>query len=80
MSTIVPAAPSAEPAHPTRPAAPPTWVEVDRGFHVGSTGGRFLGSVDRTSHGRFLARDGQAAKIGVFARFADAQRAVLERA
>jgi hypothetical protein len=61
----------------TAPVAP-TWAEVDRGFFVASTDGLFLGSVDRTSQGRYLARDGQAAQIGTFDTFAAAQRAVLE--
>lgn len=56
----------------------PTWAQVDRGFYVASTDGHFLGSVDRTSRGRYLARDGQAAHIGTFATFAEAQRAVLD--
>jgi hypothetical protein len=56
----------------------PTWAEVDRGFFVASTDGVFLGSVDRTTRGRFIARNGQAAQIGIFKTFTDAQRAVLD--
>ncbi len=56
----------------------PTWAQVDRGFYVASADGLFLGSVDRTSRRRYLARDGQAAQIGTFDTFEQAQRAVLD--
>ncbi|WP_460772608.1 hypothetical protein [Microbacterium sp. GXF7504] len=66
-------------APPPPPSVAPTWAQVDRGFFVASTEGRFIGSVDRTSRGRYLARDGQAAKIGVFATMVEAQQAVIDR-
>ncbi|TQJ30103.1 peptide ABC transporter permease [Microbacterium sp. SLBN-146] len=65
-------------------AAPPTrlssrrvtWSTVDTGFRVASRAGEFIGSIDETADGRFVAFDGRSTPIGLFATLREAQRAV----
>lgn len=53
-----------------------TWSTVDTGFRVASRSGEFIGSIDETADGRFVAFDGRSTPIGLFATLRDAQRAV----
>lgn len=70
------------PAVPSAPAAPAmqrgvTWSKVDTGFHVASRAGEYVGSVDTTPDGHFVAFDGTSAPIGRYADLSEAKRAVL---
>lgn len=40
------------------------WAQVEDGFYVGSRPGIFVGSVERTADGRFIARDGLSRLLG----------------
>lgn len=54
-----------------------TWARVDSGFHVASRAGEFLGYVDRSADGSFLAFDGRSTPVGRYDTLREAQRAVL---
>jgi hypothetical protein len=54
-----------------------TWSTVAPGFYVASTDGEFVGSVDTSSDGHFIAFDGQATPIGRFATLKEAQHSLL---
>lgn len=56
---------------------PVTWSKVDTGFHVASRAGEYVGSIDTTPDGHFVAFDGTSAPIGRFAELSDAKTAVL---
>lgn len=74
---------SAAPAAPTAPTAASalpkavTWSKVDTGFYVASRAGEYVGSVDTTPDGHFVAFDGTSAPIGRYADLAGAKSAVL---
>jgi len=53
-----------------------TWSTVDSGFHVASRTGEFVGSIDATEDGHFIAFDGTNAPIGRYSAMKDAQDAV----
>ena len=53
-----------------------TWARVDDGFHVASTDGAFVGSVDTTSDGHYVAFDGSSTPIGRYASLSEAKAAV----
>lgn len=53
-----------------------TWKTVDKGFHVASRAGEFVGSIDETADGRFVAFDGRSTPIGLFPSLREARRAV----
>lgn len=55
----------------------PTWAHIESGFHVASRSGEFLGYVDRSKDGSFLAFDGRATPVGRYETLKEAQRAVL---
>lgn len=55
----------------TRPRI--TWATVDSGFHVGSRDGEFVGYIDTTPDGRFIAFDGQSTPHGYFRSLDQAQ-------
>lgn len=75
--TPTPAAPSAPvPSAPAMPR-PVTWSRVDTGFHVASRAGEYVGSVDTTPDGHFIAFDGTSAPIWRYAELSDAKAAVL---
>ncbi|MEV7619397.1 peptide ABC transporter permease [Microbacterium sp. NPDC089321] len=69
----------AAPAAPLAPALPRavTWSKVDTGFHVASRAGEYVGSVDTTPDGHFVAFDGTSAPIGRYAELSEAKSAVL---
>jgi len=74
-STPAPSAPAAATAA-TR-VRPTTWSKVDTGFYVASRAGEYVGSVDTTPDGHFVAFDPTSAPIGRFVTLADAKSAVL---
>lgn len=67
------------------PVAPPagiapravTWSKVDTGFYVASKAGEYVGSVDTTPDGHFVAFDATSAPIGRYADLSEAKTAVL---
>lgn len=54
-----------------------TWSKVDTGFHVASKAGEYVGSVDTTPDGHFVAFDATSAPIGRYAELSAAKTAVL---
>jgi len=58
------------------PSRPVTWSTVDRGFHVASRAGEFVGSIDATDGGHFIAFDGTNSPIGRYGTMVEAKRAV----
>jgi len=56
---------------------PLTWSQVDTGFSVASRAGEYVGSVDTTPNGTFVAFDSTNAPIGHYPTLAEAKRAVL---
>ena len=54
-----------------------TWAHVEPGFHVVSRAGEFLGYVEQSRAGSFLAFDGRSTPVGRYDTLKDAQRAVL---
>jgi hypothetical protein len=56
------------------------WHEVDDGFWAGSSGGRFLGTVERHAAGRYFARDSARAYVGEFRSLDRATGAIVARA
>lgn len=57
--------------------ASPTWARVDAGLYVVSRAGEYLGSVDRSNDGAYLAFDGRATPVGRYDTLSEAKRAVL---
>lgn len=53
-----------------------TWAEVESGFHVGNRAGQYIGCVDRTDAGRFVAFDGHSTALGVFDSLTSARASV----
>jgi hypothetical protein len=54
-----------------------TWAHVESGFHVASRSGEFLGYVEQSRDGSYLAFDGRSTPVGRYDSLKDAQRAVL---
>ena len=54
-----------------------TWARVDAGFQVASREGEFLGYVDRSADGSYLAFDGRSTPVGRYESLRAAQRAVI---
>ncbi|WP_313355618.1 hypothetical protein [Microbacterium sp.] len=54
-----------------------TWSKVDTGFYVASKAGEYVGSVDTTPDGHFVAFDATSAPIGRYADLPGAKAAVL---
>lgn len=54
-----------------------TWSTVAPGFFVASTDGEFIGSIDTSSDGHFIALDGHATPIGRYATLRAAQESLL---
>ena len=65
-------------AHPlTSPAV--RWNEVEPGFRVGTTrDGDYLGYIESTAHGTFVAIDGYSAPVGRYDSLSEAQRALRD--
>jgi len=54
-----------------------TWAHVESGFYVASRAGEFLGYVEQSRDGSYLAFDGRSTPVGRYDSLKDAQRAVL---
>jgi len=54
-----------------------TWAHVESGFHVASRSGEFLGYVEQSRAGSYLAFDGRSTPVGRYDTLKEAQRAVL---
>lgn len=52
------------------------WAQVEDGFYVASVPGAFVGCVERTDTGRFLARDSVNHPLRTFDTLDEATRAV----
>lgn len=57
--------------------ASPTWAHVDVGLHVVSRAGEYLGCVDRSNDGAYLAFDGRSTPVGRYDTLHEAKNAVL---
>lgn len=70
---------ASDPVAPAAGIAPRavTWSKVDTGFHVASKAGEYVGSVDTTPDGHFVAFDATSAPIGRYADLSEAKTAVL---
>jgi len=68
MSVTIDAAPSTQ--------ARAAWFQVEPGFWVANTDGRYLGAVERLRTGGFSARDETGAEVGWFATLHEARGAV----
>ena len=55
------------------------WHEVETGFWVGNTDGRFLGTIELQGADRFFARDAVRAYVGEYRSLAAARRAIAGR-
>jgi len=55
-----------------------TWVTVEKGFHVASRAGEFVGFVEQTSDGHFVGFDGRSTPVGRYESLDEAQRAVQQ--
>ena len=65
------------PAHPLiSPAV--RWNEVQPGFRVGTRGGEYLGFIESTAYGTFVAVDGYSTPVGRYDSLREAKRALLE--
>lgn len=53
-----------------------TWAQVDRGLYVGSRTGEYVGMVEATPSGAFVAIDGTSTPVGRFDDLRAAQSAV----
>lgn len=54
-----------------------TWSTVAPGFYVASTDGEFVGSVDTSPDGHFIALDGSSTPIGRYGTLREAQQSLL---
>lgn len=71
MTTIAPTTAGA--------AAAELWHKVDRDFWVGNREGVFLGTIERSGPGRFVAYDSVRSEVGVFRSLGDARAAIAAR-
>lgn len=55
-----------------------TVAQVDQGFYVASREGEFIGYIDTTADGCFVAFDGRSTPIGRYATLADAKAALFD--
>ncbi|MEH3088147.1 MAG: peptide ABC transporter permease [Microbacterium arborescens] len=54
-----------------------TWSTVAPGFYVASTDGEFVGSIDTSPDGHFIALDGSSTPIGRYGTLREAQQSLL---
>ena len=54
------------------------WNEVQPGFRVGTRAGEYLGFIESTAYGTFVAVDGYSTPVGRYDSLREAQRALLE--
>jgi hypothetical protein len=53
------------------------WNEVQPGFRVGTRHGEYLGFIESTTYGTFVAVDGYSTPVGRYDSLREAQRALL---
>ena len=68
------------PAWPAHPLIAPAvrWNDVQPGFRVGTRDGEYLGFIETTAHGTFVAVDGYSTPVGRYYSRREAQRALLQ--
>ena len=68
------------PAWPAHPLISPKvrWNEPQPGFRVGTHHGEYLGFIETTAHGTFVAVDGYSTPVGRYYSRREAQRALLQ--
>jgi hypothetical protein len=54
------------------------WDEVEQGFHVATRRGEFLGFIETTARGTFVALDGFSTPVGRYDTLRQARRALLQ--
>ena len=54
------------------------WNDVQPGFRVGTHHGEYLGVIETTAYGTFVAVDGHATPVGRYYSRREAQRALLQ--
>jgi hypothetical protein len=54
------------------------WNEIEPGFRVGTRDGEYLGFVESTAYGTFVAVDGCSTPVGRYDSLREAKRALLE--
>ena len=54
------------------------WDEVEPGFRVGTRDGEYLGFIESTAHGTFVAVDGFSTPVGRYYSLREAQRALVQ--
>ena len=54
------------------------WHEVEPGFRVGTHNSEYLGVIESTAYGTFVAVDGYSTPVGRYYSLREAQRALLE--
>ena len=54
------------------------WNEIEPGFRVGTRDGEYLGFVESTAYGTFVAVDGYSTPVGRYYSLREAQRALLQ--
>lgn len=55
----------------------PTWAQPASGLYVASRAGEFVGYIDTTADGHYIAFDGRSTPVGRYVVLAEAKRAVL---
>ena len=68
------------PAWSAHPLVTPAvrWNEVQPGLRVGTRDGEYLGFIESTAYGTFVAVDGYSTPVGRYYSLREAQRALLE--
>jgi len=68
------------PAWSANPLMPRTvrWNEVEPGLRVGTRDGEYLGVIESTAYGTFVAVDGRSTPVGRYDSLREAKRALLE--
>jgi hypothetical protein len=54
------------------------WDQVEAGFRVGTRDGEYIGFIETTPDGTFVAVDGRSTPVGRFYSLKEAQRALTE--
>ncbi len=65
-------------SHPLIISTAVRWNEVQPGFRVGTRDGEYLGFIESTAYGTFVAVDGYSTPVGRYDSLREAQRALLE--
>lgn len=65
-------------SHPLIGSRSARWDEVQPGFRVGARDGEYLGFIESTASGTFVAVDGHSTPVGRYDSLREAQRALVE--